>query len=61
MSEGAFPVPAVSEGACCLSRSHPLPSMLGLPVGLFLSTKGSSELASTSTPCSAAWAGKTCA
>lgn len=41
MSEGAFPIPAVSEGACCLSRrSHPLPSMLGSASGIIFVYKG---------------------
>lgn len=55
MSEGACPVPAVGDGglAVFLEVTH-FPPCWALPVGLFLSAKGSSELASTSTPCSAA-------
>lgn len=51
MSEGACPVPAIGDGglAVFLEVTH-FPPCWALPVGLFLSAKGSSELASTSTP-----------
>lgn len=62
--EGSFPVPAVisvfPEGARVSLTSTTFPCG-GLILGFYLSPKGSSELASISTPCWAACAGKTCA